>query len=136
MSTSPTAPSTSEALPSPALTEASAPKTLSTETSQNKLRPWKSSRSASTANTQRSKATAVGWAARQSERQKEQAIKALEKEMLEEKQAAADQRRASIKERRERLEEKKRLEEAAKRMSAKKLQRMKKRLGRSKKVAQ
>lgn len=78
MSTSTAVPSTSEVSP---VAVADKPKTLSSETSQNKLRPWKSSRTSSTALTQRSqaKAKAAGWEARQSDRQKELAVKALER---------------------------------------------------------
>lgn len=74
--------STAEASTSNSTSGSNKPKTLSGETGQNKLRPWKSARNASTNNVQKSNAPKVvgsGWAARQSERQKEQAIKALEK---------------------------------------------------------
>lgn len=72
-----TSPSTNE---SPAVAE-ERPKTLSAETGTNKIRPWKNARTASTANVQKAKTKgpSSGWAARQSKRQKEQSIKALER---------------------------------------------------------
>ncbi|TXT16035.1 hypothetical protein VHUM_00538 [Vanrija humicola] len=61
------------------------------------------------------------------EREKErQAMKAVEREMKEEEQAAKDRKITIIRERRERAAEKARLESVAAKMSAKKAQRMKK----------
>ncbi|WOO76877.1 rRNA-processing protein CGR1 [Vanrija pseudolonga] len=69
------------------------------------------------------------------EREKEkQAMKAVERKMKEEEQAAKDRKVTIIRERRERAAEKARLEAVAAKMSAKKAQRMKKRQGRSKKI--
>ncbi|GAA6035304.1 hypothetical protein JCM8097_008808 [Rhodosporidiobolus ruineniae] len=76
------------------------------------------------------------WKQREEQRKRDLAVKKIEKDIKEEKEAEVERKRQITKERKEKEAEKKRLEEMAARMSAKKLQRMKKRLGRSKKVAQ
>ncbi|WWC73501.1 uncharacterized protein I206_107472 [Kwoniella pini CBS 10737] len=63
------------------------------------------------------------------------AMKAVEQELKDDKQANHDKKVSIIKERRERAAEKQRMEEMKAKMSAKKLQRMKKRQGRSKKIS-
>ncbi|WVW86710.1 hypothetical protein I302_108764 [Kwoniella bestiolae CBS 10118] len=70
---------------------------------------------------------------REQDRQKE-AMKAVERELKDDKQAEKDRKVTIIKERRERAAEKQRMEDMRAKMSAKKLQRMKKRQGRTKKI--
>ncbi|BGP36831.1 hypothetical protein JCM10450v2_000724 [Rhodotorula kratochvilovae] len=74
------------------------------------------------------------WKAREERRKRDKAVKLIEHEIKEEKEADLERKKEINKLRREREAEKLRLEQMAARMSAKKLQRMKKRLGRSKKV--
>ncbi|WVR08229.1 rRNA-processing protein CGR1 [Kwoniella sp. DSM 27419] len=70
---------------------------------------------------------------REKDRQVE-AMKTMEKELKDDKEAERQRKVTVIKERRERQAEKQRMEEMRAKMSAKKLQRMKKRQGRSKKI--
>ncbi|KAI5480028.1 nuclear pore complex protein Nup205 [Pseudohyphozyma bogoriensis] len=93
-------------------------------------RPWKQPRVAKA----RTDKTNSSWDKRQEQRKKDDAVKKIEREMKDEKQAEIDRKRTINTERKTREAEKRRLEEMAARMSAKKLQRMKKRLGRTKKV--
>ncbi|ORX37924.1 hypothetical protein BD324DRAFT_623845 [Kockovaella imperatae] len=81
-----------------------------------------------------SRASKQGFEHRKELESKRQAMKGVEKEMKEEKEAEQERKRTAIKERRERQEEKQRLELVKAKMSAKKLQRMKKRQGRTKKI--
>ncbi|KIM25469.1 hypothetical protein M408DRAFT_74331 [Serendipita vermifera MAFF 305830] len=62
------------------------------------------------------------------------AVKALEKELKDEKAAELARRREVTKERKDRVEEKRRLEEMKAKMSAKKLARVRRRQGRTKKI--
>merc|ERR1711939_21251 len=115
---------------------AAGPTTLSAEASTNRIRPWKAPRTGgSTARVQKTKQLSRSWEQRTSERKKEEAVKKLEREMIDEKKADIERRKTIAKERKEALEERRRLEEAAAKMSAKKLQRLKKRLNRTKKVS-
>ncbi|CDZ97663.1 Cgr1 [Phaffia rhodozyma] len=95
---------------------------------------WKASRAPTVRSMMPAGVKSASWEARQEKRKKDEAIKLLQNQLKEEREAEEERKRTAIKDRRTRLEEKKRLEEMAARMSAKKLQRMKKRLGRSKKV--
>ncbi|KDQ07695.1 hypothetical protein BOTBODRAFT_38594 [Botryobasidium botryosum FD-172 SS1] len=74
------------------------------------------------------------WEERMAKTTREAAIKKLEKEMKEEKQAEADRKRQAILDRRKAKEERERLELMKAKMSAKKLQRMRRKAGRTKKI--
>ncbi|KAK4685293.1 rRNA-processing protein CGR1, partial [Tremellales sp. Uapishka_1] len=134
-------------------TPASAPVLLSVAASKNGRTAGKAHKITKTA-TRRSYLSAsvkTPFEIRKENDKKAASIKALEREMKDEKAAeterwvagwsngekAADlvtRKRTALKERRERQAEKSRMEELRAKMSAKKLQRMKKRQGRSKKI--
>jgi len=95
---------------------------------------WKSPKTATVRSHLQRAVRTTSWEARKERETKNAAIKALQKELKDEKAAELQRQRDTIKERREKAEEKKRLEEMKAKMSAKKLARVRKRQGRSKKV--
>jgi len=76
---------------------------------------------------QMSKKLRKTWDQRTEERQKKEAIKTLEKQMKDQKQADKDRKREITLERKKIKEEKERLEQLAAKMSAKRIQRKRKR---------
>ncbi|PPQ67042.1 hypothetical protein CVT26_009939 [Gymnopilus dilepis] len=74
------------------------------------------------------------WEDRMAKTQKAQAIKKLEVELKEEKQAELQRRREVTKERKLAAEEKRRLEEAKAQMGARKAARLRRKAGRTKKI--
>ncbi|KAJ6519684.1 hypothetical protein C8R45DRAFT_952374 [Mycena sanguinolenta] len=74
------------------------------------------------------------WDARMAETQKAQAIKKVERELKEEKQAEATRRREITMARKKATEERRRLEEDKAKMGARKAARLRRKAGRSKKV--
>ncbi|KAF9475623.1 hypothetical protein BDN70DRAFT_996291 [Pholiota conissans] len=74
------------------------------------------------------------WDARMQKTQKALAIKKLQTELREEKQAELQRRRDITLERRQRAEEKNRLEEAKAQMGARKAARLRRKAGRTKKI--
>ncbi|KAG2225363.1 hypothetical protein INT45_005607 [Circinella minor] len=92
---------------------------------------WKLQKTA-TGRTQKSKTLRNSWAKRSEERTKINQVKALEKQLKDEKQAAKDRKREITLERKKIQEEKERMEALAAKMSAKRLQRLRKREARKK----
>ncbi|GAA95009.1 uncharacterized protein L969DRAFT_65096 [Mixia osmundae IAM 14324] len=80
------------------------------------------------------KKQSAAWQARMADKTKRDAIRKIEQELKDDKQADIDRRKAINTERKKILEDKRRIAEAAQKMSAKRLQRFKKKLGRTKKV--
>jgi len=77
---------------------------------------------------------AKSWADRMEKTKKERAIKKLETEMKEEKQAEITRRREITKERKKAAEERQRLEEEKAKMGQRKAARLRRKAGRSKKI--
>lgn len=69
------------------------------------------------------------------QRTQKSAMKAMERELKEEREAQRDGHVARIKERRQKAANKARVEELAKKMSGKRLERQKRRMGLTKKIA-
>ncbi|KAF8647906.1 hypothetical protein AX16_006438 [Volvariella volvacea WC 439] len=94
---------------------------------------WKASRSASV-RSQQSSGLKTKWHDRMERTKKEQAVRKLQAELKEEKQAEIQRRLEITKERKRAAEERRRLEEEKAKMGAKKAARMRRRLGRTKKI--
>ncbi|QRV76010.1 Cgr1 domain-containing protein [Ceratobasidium sp. AG-Ba] len=95
---------------------------------------WKSQKVAKRRSYLQSNLKSKSWEERMRNKEQENAIKKLHKEMVEEKAAEAARRRAVSQERKKARAEKIRLEELAAKMSAKKAERLRRKAGRSKKV--
>ncbi|KAG0168245.1 hypothetical protein DFQ28_005213 [Apophysomyces sp. BC1034] len=85
-----------------------------------------------TVRAQKAKSLRRTWEKREEERTRLKAVKTLEKQMKDEKQAEKDRKRQITLERKKIKEEKERIEQLAAKMSAKRLQRLKKREARKK----
>jgi len=95
---------------------------------------WKGTKTATVRSHLPTGVKSKSWEERKRKDTKIVAIKALEKELKDEKLAEIQRKREITKQRKERLEEKQRLEEMKAKMSAKKLARVRRRQGRTKKI--
>ncbi|KAF5374818.1 hypothetical protein D9758_000408 [Tetrapyrgos nigripes] len=97
-------------------------------------KPWKSPKSATVRSHLPNGVKAKSWEARMEQTKKALAIKKLQKELKEEKQADITRRLEITRERRKAAEEKKRLEEDKAKMGARKAARLRRKMGRTKKI--
>ncbi|PVG01935.1 hypothetical protein CPB86DRAFT_689759, partial [Serendipita vermifera] len=95
---------------------------------------WKQQKTATVRSHLQTGVRTKSWDERRRKDTKMAAVKALQKELKDEKLAEIQRKREITKERKEKAEEKKRLEEMKAKMSAKKLARMRRRQGRTKKI--
>ncbi|KAF5311854.1 hypothetical protein D9619_003137 [Psilocybe cf. subviscida] len=99
-------------------------------------KPWKAQKSATVRSHLPEGVKTKKWEDRMAQTQKKLAIKKLQDELKEEKQAELQRRREITKERKQMAEEKRRLEEAKAQMGARKAARLRRKAGRSKKINQ
>ncbi|CCA75298.1 hypothetical protein PIIN_09283 [Serendipita indica DSM 11827] len=95
---------------------------------------WKTRKTATVRSNLPTGVKTKSWQERKRKDTQMAAVKALQKELKDEKLAEIQRRKEITKERKERAEERKRLEEMKAKMSAKKLARMRRRQGRTKKI--
>ncbi|ESK97953.1 hypothetical protein Moror_891 [Moniliophthora roreri MCA 2997] len=98
-------------------------------------KPWKAQKSATVRSHLPNGVKAKSFAARMEQVKKAHAIKKLQQELSDEKQAEKDRRREITLERRKAAEEKKRLEEDKARMGARKTARLRRKQGLTKKIS-
>ncbi|WRT69499.1 uncharacterized protein IL334_006485 [Kwoniella shivajii] len=120
----------------PVASSSTAPVLVSVAASRNGRTPGKAHKGEKTAlkRSYISNAVKTPYEKRREKDRQQESMKAVEKELKDDKQAEKDRKVTAIKERRERVAERQRMEEMRAKMSAKKLQRMKKRMGRTKKI--
>ncbi|KAJ6621596.1 hypothetical protein B0H10DRAFT_2016573 [Mycena sp. CBHHK59/15] len=97
-------------------------------------KPWKPQKSATVRSHLQDGVKTKSWEDRMEKTKKAQAIKKLQAELKDEKQAEATRRREITKARKHAAEERRRLEEDKLKMGARKAERLRRRAGRSKKV--
>ncbi|KAF8973879.1 hypothetical protein BDZ97DRAFT_1912334 [Flammula alnicola] len=97
-------------------------------------KPWKAPKTATVRSHLPEGVKTKSWEDRMQKTQKALAIKKLQAELKEEKQAEFQRRRAITMERKQHAEEKRRLEEAKAQMGARKAARLRRRAGRTKKI--
>ncbi|KIM47881.1 hypothetical protein M413DRAFT_212412 [Hebeloma cylindrosporum] len=97
-------------------------------------KPWKAQKSPTVRSHLPEGVRTKSWEDRMQKTQKALAIKKLETELKEEKQAELQRRREVTKERKQAAEEKRRLEEAKAQMGARKAARLRRKAGRTKKI--
>ncbi|KAF5385478.1 hypothetical protein D9757_005393 [Collybiopsis confluens] len=95
---------------------------------------WKTAKSATVRSHLPNGVKTKSWAARMEQTKKSLAIKKLENELKEEKEAEATRRKEVTAERRKMAEEKRRLQEDKAKMGARKAARLRRRAGRTKKI--
>ncbi|KAF5355807.1 hypothetical protein D9756_004081 [Leucocoprinus leucothites] len=97
-------------------------------------KPWKTHKSATVRSHLPAGVKTKNWEDRMEKTKKAQAIKKLQQELKDEKQAELQRRREATLERKKAAEEKRRLEEAKAKMGARKAARLRRKAGRTKKV--
>ncbi|KAK7468756.1 hypothetical protein VKT23_003258 [Stygiomarasmius scandens] len=95
---------------------------------------WKSKKSATVRSHLPNGVKTKSWAARMEQTKKTLAIKKLEQELKDEKQAEINRRLEITRERRKAAEERQRLEQEKAKMGARKAARMRRKMGRTKKI--